>query len=233
MENVRLLCIDGVPFAVDEGCIRKLGSEFLARLTNRESPFAPPEDGVYKVQADPECFSAICHLARFGALPSTMLVGSKKKTLEEASAFWGVEALVDQAIRQNRAERRQSLAAVLEAGLASISFEQIAAQILHHNCRRSDGNGRIYCTTCGNRDFDNRFRERDNYAYCKQCSKQIVYSENLDWCHQCSCCRSCQQASCPDDCHVGCNVYGYHRTPRPKPSNAVTSAVLSAFDRLR
>jgi hypothetical protein len=74
------LSIRGVHFLITEGDIERLQSGFLTTLLDPESRFAQPEDCLYSVDADPECFSAFLHQARYGVLlpnmdSSKLLVG--------------------------------------------------------------------------------------------------------------------------------------------------------------
>jgi hypothetical protein len=63
------LSIRGVSFLINEDDLERLQSGFLFALLDPETLFAQPEDRVFSVNADPECFSAFLHQARYGVLP--------------------------------------------------------------------------------------------------------------------------------------------------------------------
>lgn len=93
-----LLRVGGQLFALDQAAVASLGSSFLTKLVADDSPFQPPQDGVYLVDADPECFSLLLHVAKFGP-PRGMLQTSydiskeENPILEQQADFWGVDSL--------------------------------------------------------------------------------------------------------------------------------------------
>jgi hypothetical protein len=68
-DRVHQLKVGGKRFTVDSEDVEKLGSNFLTTLVDPESSFAQPEDGIFLIQADAACFSALLYLSRFGSSP--------------------------------------------------------------------------------------------------------------------------------------------------------------------
>ena len=238
------LSVQGVPFAIEASLLDTIKSDFLSTLLANGSAFASSADpeGVFAIDAvDPEAFSAILHLSRFGSLSVT----SDDDVLVTAADFLGQSV----SVRVNAAmeDRAGRLRAALDHGVASLAprIEYIADGYIkecnafllskqHHNFREDDGHGRVYCTDCRNRDFDSRFyaagsgnailgykREGCDYAPCKRCGTMMEYKPDLGWCHKCQLCRRCQSCECPCDGQLG-----MHASPKQKPDPGNVSRTL-------
>lgn len=198
------LQVGGKRFALDTDDVEKLGSSFLKALVDPESKFAQPEDGIFTIEADDACFSAFLYLSRYGHLPKLSM--GDDGILTQAD-FWGLREKVSAALKVRSDEcssHRSKLAKLTQLNELLVISKQ------HHNHRRDDGCGRIYCTDCGNRDMDSRFYLKgakvaieatgSKYIDCKGCNKTIHCSTDLGWCHKCSLCLWCQKGKhCPND----------------------------------
>jgi hypothetical protein len=97
-EDVIHLEVGGNTFMLTKDDVSLLQSAFLSSLVDPESSFKKPCDGIYKVDADAECFSAFLHLTRVGAL--LMPTTSSATLMETADEmeyylllqadFWGI-----------------------------------------------------------------------------------------------------------------------------------------------
>ena len=65
MNNLFSLSVRILPFLIDESDVLLLKSSFLSAMLDKESQFAKPEDGVYTIDADPECFMAFLYFNRY------------------------------------------------------------------------------------------------------------------------------------------------------------------------
>eukprot|EP00978_Attheya_sp_CCMP212_P014386 scaffold36555_cov51-Attheya_sp.AAC.3 len=79
-EQVILIRVGGTLFSLDERTIELFQSDFLNTLIDPESTFQKPEDGVYKVDANGECFSVFLHMVRYGSLPACIVVDNSKES---------------------------------------------------------------------------------------------------------------------------------------------------------
>jgi phage FluMu protein Com len=211
------LSVGDVRFLLEETDIDRMGSEFLNSLTDPDSPFERPQ--VYAVQADPEAFSSFLHLARFGKLPVRPgLDRSMRDQLLEHADFWGIADRVSAALDAHKDDRMNMVrhVSIVKNHRVTLHLNRFADARVHHNHRRDDGHGRIYCNICGNRDFDKRWYRSDDakqpYTKCKHCNKVVFYAPALDWCHKCNRCKKCQPTICPSDDHSPRDNYGDERT---------------------
>jgi len=86
-DNHILISVSGTIFALDIATIAAIGSTtVLTTMVNPNFGFQIPRDKVYHAVADPESFSCIVHLARFGKLPDVEDVS----ILLEQADYWGV-----------------------------------------------------------------------------------------------------------------------------------------------
>jgi hypothetical protein len=102
------VCVRGVPFILDAPLVDSIQSDFLTTLFAEESPFAEPPHGgvVFKVvDVDPESFSAILHLSRFGRLSEA----SDSDALISTAVFLGVEARLHDVMRAQKREQSEHL----------------------------------------------------------------------------------------------------------------------------
>ena len=202
-DNHILISISGTIFALDVATIMAIGSAVLMTMVNPNSGFQIPRDNVYHAVADPESFSCIVHLARFGKLPDVEDVS----ILLEQADYWGVteaieKEIADLRIREKDRLKEQLANAVKRSGDA---FENAVSKAVteieaskHHNYRRIDGNGRVHCIHCKCRAWLNTFQR---YT-CKNCRKSVKDKPDLGWCHKCQLCDKCQQRkgalACPN-----------------------------------
>jgi hypothetical protein len=216
-EEVILIRVGGTQFSLDQTTIALFQSNFLNTLLNPESAFKKPDDGVYNVDANEECFSVFLHMVRYGSLPTCMVLdNSKESVLIQEAGFWGIETKVQHMVMQAAKRTLQIPRSELNQLLQLSALVEMSK--VHHNWRNDDCNGRIYCDHCSNRDIDSRWYPRrsadqpaQKYTDCKSCNKTIYYKPNLGWCHKCSLCTDCQsrEPECPADCQVTArNYYG-------------------------
>ena len=232
---VQQLVVGGKRFALDATDVVKLNSPFLTTLVDPESKFAHPPDGIFQVDADASCFACFLHWSRFGTLPS--FVVEKEYFLEQAD-FWGLRDQVSVELQKIENDRentiQQEITKELDKKIPSYNRYRHVVEALerakqHHNFRDDDGAGRIYCATCGSRDYDSRWydnthycshckgrsREEKRYTDCKSCKKIIHYKKDLGWCHKCSKCLQCQDPKCPNDGYVSCDYSYWHMNEKP------------------
>lgn len=200
------LKVGGKYFVLDRGDIESFRSEFLSKLVTEDSPFQQPGDGIYVVEADPQWFSAFLHFARSGDLPC-VVDESKREAALVAADFWGIRDRISKKFGQHLEFRRECYNQGYSKGYTIKSLEQqVVESKKHHNFRRDDGCGRIYCVDCDNRDIGLDLLDYGNVARplstrfhtCNKCNCEIYYKPNLDWCHKCQWCKSCQEYSgCP------------------------------------
>lgn len=245
--------VGGVIFVLDHDTLQRLNSEYLnQRLMLKDADdgnitvaaqgglrktFSQEDATGVVIEADPECFSAFLHMARFGTLP-TSIFNREKRTLllHQAENIWGIRSQVEEALEKARKDFRLSCDCVgivnrclmmspltssippdvtgltrlpapvplpvrSEAGSSYASMPPGASAIClsgpHHNFRRDDGQRRVFCSMCGNRDIDWRYHVGDYYSTCQTCSKDILYKPDLGWCHKCRQCSDCQAVECP------------------------------------
>jgi len=81
-----IISVSGTIFALDAAPIAAIGSTVLTTMVNPNSGFQIPRVNVYDAVADPESFSCIVHLTRFGKLPEVQNV----PMLLEQADYWGV-----------------------------------------------------------------------------------------------------------------------------------------------
>lgn len=137
--------------------------------------------------------------------------------LEQAD-FWGIREKVKTELLTMRAMRDQELSKVRQLTELVKTAEDAKK---HHNFRKDDGAGRIYCSDCGSRDMDSRWygtghgfgrcyeckqvrKSEEKYIDCKGCQKTVFYKKDLGWCHKCSLCSACQSTECPNDDYMSC-----------------------------
>jgi hypothetical protein len=204
--------VNGTKFFLERATIDLLQSEFLDKMIDPETNFKKPEDGVYSVEANEECFSAFLHMIRYGSLPACMILDKEKESahLQEAF-FWGIEGKVREKIRETKTKLKISRRDLDNATRISIAVEKSKA---HHNFREDDGCARIYCTECCNRDIDSRYSNGDKYTRCFCCDKMVYYKRDLGWCHKCSLCTDCQRSNseCPANRQVSSSHGGMSST---------------------
>ena len=219
------LVVGGKRFALDAADVAKLNSPFLTTLVDPESKFAHPPDGIFRVDADASCFACFLHWSRFGTLPP--FVVEKEYFLEQAD-FWGLRDQVSVELQKIENERQktiqQEITKELDKEIPSYNryrdlVEKLVGAKQHHNFRRDDGAGRIYCTTCGSRDYDSRWWGQstfERYTDCKRCKRTITinYKKDLGWCHKCSKCISCQDPQCSNDDYNSCRQYENPKTTK-------------------
>ena len=175
---------------------------------------------MYEIEADAACFSSILHLCRFGYL--VPLPVDQKYVLDQAE-FWGVRDEVSKELSKELSKKKREVTKLKE-----LLMELNKAKV-HHNFRRDDGYGRIYCSDCGSRDFDSylhdsktfciecngqKFGPPSKYTDCKGCGKAVMYSKELGWCHKCSMCKRCQKSVCPNDKYISCRHSYYSQQKR-------------------
>jgi len=197
------LNVGGSLFCVDQKDVDSLQSDFLSALLNPDSDFSKPPDGVYTIlERDAASFSAILHFSRFGGLPSFYDQEKVAKLLVEAD-FWGIKERIQKALSIEKQTCANRIECVVGRRCVVDRRQQISDELYsakrHHNFRDHDFRGRVYCFDCGNRDMDSRFREGDRYTSCDRCQKEIRFKPDLDWCHKCKMCTSCQNLVCPND----------------------------------
>ena len=213
-----------------------------------QTPFERPIDGVFDILgdgADAEMFSAMLHYSRFGSLPRV-----DREELQHTSDFFLNRDIVDAALRKERqvaSDKLETLIPIItvESNLALARIikrkEEERDSIAHHNWRKDDGCGRVYCDShdgCSSRDMDDRFFEAgargvnskaSDYARCKEgckeCSVMVTYKKKLGWCHKCRLCLACQPTVCPDNDGMNC-IYGYRPARTTKTSS---DAMLNQF----
>lgn len=214
------LLVGGVPFILDDATVQAFGSDFLENLLDPNSAFRRPLDRTFKVQADPQFFSAYLHYVRFGAFSDSV----DHAMMREQADFWGVKQQLCQICDEKKERAELKAVAALKSNeyllnravRKSINAEEAKK---HHNYRDHDGHGRIYCGTgsCTSRDIDNRWyvgghsddRGKKKYTTCARCKKDVIFNlPNLGWCHKCSLCSSCQSGECPSDHPCSC-LYSY------------------------
>ncbi len=215
--------VGGTSFLLDADTIEKLDSSFLSTVISSQSEYHLPGTGTYTVDADPECFSAFIHFARFGSIPETYLDTQRKQLLINQAGFWGIRAKVVQKLRDLGAEKKRREDAITESIIEEVqkgtvlkdlseAFEKVAMSKMHHNHRENDVCGRVYCTLCGNKDIETAWYSGDGtekYISCYRCKRDIMYQSNLGWCHQCSLCSQCQGPECKADRHVSASLRSY------------------------
>lgn len=198
------LKIGGKYFLLTSHSIKAMDSDFLNRLLDPESGFKKPDDNVYEIDADAECFSSFFHHSQYGDLVSSKL--KEGKMLEQAD-FWGIHQRIKNEfnkIHQMKQEAQYLINVILTEQSALVESRK------HHNQRHDDGSRRVYCSSCGHRDIDSRFSKGDDYyVKCKVCSKRMTYDPDLGWCHKCSHCSNCQLSSCPNDYKNDDKNYGH------------------------
>ncbi|KAJ9473399.1 hypothetical protein DIPPA_28190 [Diplonema papillatum] len=172
-------------------------------------------DGVYKVPVDAQGFSAVLHWTRFG---DNAVVGhATESSCQEAARFLGLGDRLLDAATAARARVTQAATAAADSGRAKFAellrdFDsqirgnenEISDKTNHHTRFRNDGHGRIYCTSCHDREIDSRFGEGDKYTLCGRCSKQILahddwHGAEYGYCHKCKLCTRCQVSGCSAD----------------------------------
>lgn len=84
------LFVGDVGFMVDDAFVHAFESERLTNLLE----LGIPKDGIYRVDADPACFSSFLHLIRFGSLPQCKSNEEEMMLLAEAD-FWGVRPRIE------------------------------------------------------------------------------------------------------------------------------------------
>mmetsp|Transcript_42257 Transcript_42257/g.82941 ORF Transcript_42257/g.82941 Transcript_42257/m.82941 type:complete len:246 (-) Transcript_42257:23-760(-) len=172
------ILVGGVPFVLDFETVSAFGSEFLTALVDPDSHFKKPEDGVYRVDADAECFSAFLHCIRFGDIPFYAACQEKDKLMLSQADFWGIQERVKMSFPS--VNHIRSL-----FQKASKLHTEAARSSTHHNCH-SD------CNIGGT-------MEVDHYTNCNKRRKGITFNRALGWCHKCSLCLNCQKSRCPND----------------------------------
>jgi hypothetical protein len=201
------LQVGGVRFVLDPKTIVSFSSTFLTALVDPDSEFKKPDDGIYQVDANAECFSAFLHHARYGDLPYTDSAEKEKLMLDQAD-FWCIRSRINGSLLRlkQRLTEKVKLQLAEKAKLQNELFskkvklhEKLLRAKTHHNYRHDDGHRRIYCTDCGHRDIDSRYSDGDRYTECKQCDKIIYYSPILNWCHKCGRCAECQRTACENN----------------------------------
>jgi len=224
-------------FSLDASDLANLNSEFINNILS--NAVSRPENGMHEIpQANAECFSTLLHFSRF----HTLLIPScgEKKLLEQTD-FWLIQP--NDKIRIALLNTRDKLKLALLKG--KFEFNQaVKKQIeknelkIHHNYRKTDGAGRIYCLACGHRDMDSRFyfpgdwrflrdlqdprlRKGSDYIKCKGCQKMVTCKPDLGWCHKCNKCKYCQGIECPHDSDWDIGSYRCSRrtTHQPHPFN--------------
>lgn len=192
--------VGGRRFFLDPESIKSLKSDFLAALLDPQSEFKKPQNGVYKVDADAECFAAFLHFARFGNLPCRT---SKEDLMIEQADFWGIGEDIKNEVFKPRNVN------CLHRKIADLRVAEVQSK-MHHNFREFFGQGRIYCLgfKCAYRDIDTRVKDVTKYKNCERCSREINYKSNLGWCHKCGLCKICQASEfdCPNNYATG-NMY--------------------------
>jgi hypothetical protein len=104
-EGELLIRVGGTMFLLERATIDLFQSEFLDKLLDPETHFRKPEDSVYNVQADEECFSVFLHMIRYGSLPACMILDKEKESaLLQEACFWGIEGKVQDKIRETKAK---------------------------------------------------------------------------------------------------------------------------------
>jgi BTB/POZ domain len=208
-ETVFHLEIGGKIFVLDADDIKTFQSDFLSTLVSENSPFRKPDNGMYVVDANAQWFSAFLHLTRFNTFPveynyiKNISDEYLSNALSEAD-FWGIKDRVSREIAtlsnmmgdiRNEAHReghRQGTSHGIEIRDLKQNVRESGK---HHNYRRNDCNGRVYCTECSHRDLDGA----NKYATCTKCHSQFYYKVDLNWCHKCKLCQRCQAYECPAD----------------------------------
>ena len=186
-DNPIMISISGTIFALDAVTVTAIGSPLLTTILNPNSGFKAPVDNLHHAVADPEGFSCIVHLARYGILPEM----DERKLLQTAD-YWGVKEAIERELAASRTKVTQLAKHRLTSAINSSSVERhfneavrkkitIEKAKVHHNERYADGAGRIYCKVdnCHNRDFDSRwfeaFDKAKHYTSCIGCDKDVLY----------------------------------------------------------
>ena len=210
------LIVGGTPFLLDPDAVAKFNSSFLSTLLDPQSEFQKPQDGIFTVDADSECFSAFLHMVRYGSIPEPFNDEGKRQLFLDQADFWCIKPRVVEAFTAAKGQRGEEMKANIrqyrtpQQRLKDVC-SRLAMSKVHHNHRYDDCNGRIYCSLCHNRDIDSRWYQKDGsikYTSCKSCNRDVMYRPDLDWCHQCSLCERCQGGGeCKADCHVSSRSY--------------------------
>jgi hypothetical protein len=195
-----ILNVGGAFFCLEKDDIESLKSDFLSSLTDPGTNFSKPGDGVFCVDADPESFSAILHFTRYGTLPAVYDI-AKTKLLVEQADFWGVKEQIKKGLDSEKKSCAGCIRCTFDHRRTLECNNELEAAKKHHNIRKDDGGGRIYCTDCNCQDFACLcfIYVGSKYATCAECNKGITFKHDLNWCHKCRMCVGCQKYHCPMD----------------------------------
>jgi hypothetical protein len=175
------LCLAGDTIFLDHAVAQELKarSGFLKVLFDPSSNFMTRDlqTGCFVVEhPSAEFVHLLIAYVKFG--DGGVFLRKKEQFLQDAD-FWDVGELVRNAIDESELLSNQKLLRKITEGFSrSALMERLRSQMdsqIHHNHRRDDGNGRVYCEDCGNRDFDLRWRSRKMYAlWCGECREQFT-----------------------------------------------------------
>jgi hypothetical protein len=74
-------------FALTDDDVEKLDSPFLSALLNASTPFSKPDDGIYQIDADAQCFASFLVLAQYGRW---MMIHDDRDFCLQQADFWGI-----------------------------------------------------------------------------------------------------------------------------------------------
>jgi hypothetical protein len=127
-------------FALTDEDVKKFDSPFLSALLNASTPFSKPDDGIYQIDADAQCFASVLALAQYGTW--TRIDDDRDFCLQQAD-FWGIREKIKAQIctvGRNKTLLQQAVATVCR-----LQGELDQAK-RHHNVRRHDGERRVQWT---------------------------------------------------------------------------------------
>jgi hypothetical protein len=198
-------------FALTDEDVEKLNSPFLSALLDASTPFSKPDDGIYQIDADAQCFAAFLVLAQYGTW--TRVDDDRDFCLQQAD-FWGIrEKIIEQIciVDHNKTLLKKAVATVCSLR------EKLDQAKRHHNSRRHDKQGKVCCVDCGLRvvgslielvgampcpDCQCRTRCRKTMSRdrkCRGCGQNVPYQPDLGLCHKCDTCTTCQTSECPNN----------------------------------